>query len=186
MDARPFWPRLPSEACTAKKLKRAVCASERTAPHQQPALLHARVRSQSPRFCRPIAKNITLVSTSIYVRSGVHSSEVASCRGAAVLFFLRSISIDQQNACTHHQDPHDASPVISTRCVRDQKKKRSGKRSMWPHRTIAVRLPVGISDHTIQVPPRSSIQRLIFLLELITKIIIRMYRKLRDESIKSN
>jgi hypothetical protein len=95
MDARPFWPRLPSEACTAKKLKRAVCASERTAPHQQPALLHARVRSQSPRFCRPIAKNITLVSTSIYVRSGVHSSEVASCRGAAVLFFLRSISIDQ-------------------------------------------------------------------------------------------
>jgi hypothetical protein len=99
---------------------------------------------------------------------------------------LAGVASDQQNACTHHQDPHDASPVISTRCVRDQKKKRSGKRSMWPHRTIAVRLPVGISDHTIQVPPRSSIQRLIFLLELITKIIIRMYRKLRDESIKSN
>jgi hypothetical protein len=99
---------------------------------------------------------------------------------------LAGVATDQQNACTHHQDPHDASPVISTRCVRDQKKKRSGKRSMWPHRTIAVRLPVGISDHTIQVPPRSSIQRLIFLLELITKIIIRMYRKLRDESIKSN
>jgi hypothetical protein len=103
---------------------------------------------------------------------------------------LAGVATDQQNACTHHQDPHDASPVISTRCARDQKKKRSGKRSMWPHRTIAVRLPVGISDHTIKVPPSFIYTKTYFFARtqrrLITKIIIRVYRKLRDESIKSN